>query len=198
MRVSQAGEYLNVSGETVRAYCNRGLLDYDTSPGGQRVFRREQLDAFLQKNSDQECAPIPVGYIRSSSGQDASIATQEAIIHETYPDCPIYKDKSSGLKEDRKGLAKALQALKGGDANLLVVVHRDRLTRFGTHYLELLVESYGGSVQYLEESPDKTLQEELMQDFMALIASFSGKFYRLRGYEQQRKLLKDAKKRLVK
>lgn len=36
---------------------------------------------------------------------------------------------------------------------------------------------------------ETTLQEELLQDFMSLIASFSGKFYRLRGYEQQQQLI---------
>lgn len=35
-------------------------------------------------------------------------------------------------------------------------------------------------------------QEVLMQDFMSLIASFSGKLYRLRGYDNQKKLLSKA------
>ena len=39
------------------------------------------------------------------------------------------------------------------------------------------------------EQPHTSLQEELLKDFMSLIASFSGKFYRLRGYEQQKQLL---------
>ena len=30
-----------------------------------------------------------------------------------------------------------------------------------------------------------------MQDFMSLFASFTGKFYRVRGYEQQKKFLED-------
>jgi len=31
-----------------------------------------------------------------------------------------------------------------------------------------------------------------MGDFMALLASFSGRFYRIRGWDQQRRLLTDA------
>ena len=46
------------------------------------------------------------------------------------------------------------------------------------------------------ETPDKSLNEELMQDFMTLIASFSGKFYRLRGYEEKKKLLAEAERRI--
>ena len=33
-----------------------------------------------------------------------------------------------------------------------------------------------------------------MQDFMSLLASFSGKFYRLRGWEQRKKFLDDVQK----
>lgn len=35
-------------------------------------------------------------------------------------------------------------------------------------------------------------QEVLMQDFMKLVASFSRKIYRLRGYDNQKKLLSRA------
>lgn len=37
---------------------------------------------------------------------------------------------------------------------------------------------------------------ELMRDFMSLIASFSGRFYRLRGWKQQKELLKEAEKNI--
>ena len=35
-----------------------------------------------------------------------------------------------------------------------------------------------------------------MEDFMSLLTSFSGKFYRLRGWEQQRKLVDNVSKNL--
>jgi hypothetical protein len=35
-----------------------------------------------------------------------------------------------------------------------------------------------------------------MEDFMSLLTSFSGKFYRLRGWEQQRKLIDNVSKNL--
>ena len=37
-----------------------------------------------------------------------------------------------------------------------------------------------------------------MQDFMSLLASFSGKFYRIRGWEQRKKLLKDVNEEVAK
>lgn len=44
----------------------------------------------------------------------------------------------------------------------------------------------------LHTSPKISAEQELMNDFMSLIASFSGKFYRLRGYTQQKQLLTQA------
>ena len=39
----------------------------------------------------------------------------------------------------------------------------------------------------------KTMEDELMSDFMNLIASFSGKYYRMRSKENQNKLLERAR-----
>ncbi|AWK75611.1 hypothetical protein CBI38_16630 [Rhodococcus oxybenzonivorans] len=54
----------------------------------------------------------------------------------------------------------------------------------------------GVTVEVLREHGDKSLVEELMDDFMALLASFSGRFYRLRSKQNQRRLLDDAAARL--
>lgn len=41
----------------------------------------------------------------------------------------------------------------------------------------------------LDSDDTKEPHEVLLQDFMSLLASFSGKFYRLRGWDQQKKLI---------
>lgn len=46
----------------------------------------------------------------------------------------------------------------------------------------------------LDSDDTKEPHEVLMQDFMSLLASFSGKFYRLRGWEQRKKFLDDVQK----
>ena len=48
MTVSQAAEELGVSIATVRRWSNAGHLDAYRTPGGQRRFTQEQLDAFLE------------------------------------------------------------------------------------------------------------------------------------------------------
>jgi excisionase family DNA binding protein len=48
---SQAATYLGVSLATVRRWSNDGHLHGYRTPGGQRRFSREQLDAFLHSLS---------------------------------------------------------------------------------------------------------------------------------------------------
>ncbi|PEG59660.1 hypothetical protein CQY21_15475 [Mycolicibacterium boenickei] len=54
----------------------------------------------------------------------------------------------------------------------------------------------GVSVEVLHERGDKSLLEELMDDFIALLASFSGRFYQLRSRQNQQRLLDAAVGRL--
>ena len=53
---SQAATYLGVSLATVRRWSNDGHLRGYRTPGGQRRFSREQLDAFLRSLSSGDDA----------------------------------------------------------------------------------------------------------------------------------------------
>lgn len=48
----------------------------------------------------------------------------------------------------------------------------------------------------LNDNDQKSMHEELMDDFMSLIASFSGKYYRLRGNDNKKKFMNKAQEKL--
>lgn len=52
----------------------------------------------------------------------------------------VVKEVGSGLNDNRKQLAKILV---DDNYNILIVEHKDRLARFGTNYLSLLLEKTG-------------------------------------------------------
>ena len=72
-----------------------------------------------------------------------------------------------------------------------MVTNPDRLTRFGQEYLQVLFDSFGVTLTILEPGEDKTGEQELTDDLLALIASFSGRLYGMRSYKQK-ELLKCA------
>ena len=72
--------------------------------------------------------------------------------------------------------------VENNEANRVFVTYRDRLTRFGFHYLEAMFKSHGVEIVVVkDQEKEKPVQEELVEDMMSLIASFSGKLYGLRS-----------------
>lgn len=193
MRITEAAAQLNVSASTMRRYLYDGKIKSERTPGGQHVFTQENIDEFLGKNKTQTIA----FYARCSRGDKTNINSQLEKLEQAYG-TPVasFKDSGSGLNENRKGLWKLVEAAQKSEFNTIAVTAKDRLTRFGFRYLEELFRTANVKIIILDDERDKTLQEELMQDFMSLLASFSGKFYKMRGIEQRKLLLKKVEEKL--
>lgn len=189
LRVNDVAKQLKVSASSVRTYTTQGKLQFDLTPNGHRVFKQSYIDDFLGHKSIETV----VFYVRSSQGVQAQLESQTKLLIEKYGEpVRVFSDKGSGLNDKRRGLTQLLSQAKKGAFNILCVTQKDRLTRFGFVHLEELFNAYGVEVRVLGENNSATPAEELLQDFMSLLASFSGKFYRLRGYEQQKQLLDKA------
>ena len=62
------------------------------------------------------------------------------------------------------------------------ITYKDRLTRFGYHYLEKVFYHYGVNIIVVKDIDiEKSIEQELAEDLMSLIVSFSGKLYGLRS-----------------
>lgn len=192
VRVKKAAEILRMSPETVRQWSNTGRIECQRSAAGQRVFNEDYLRSLVEPESEGS-SPQHVFYVRSSSGQDTPMETQSKALEVAYGSpVKVFSDKASGLNERRKGLAALLNWVNEHPGTTVCVTAKDRLTRFGFTYLEMLIQDRGGKVFVLDDEAVKEPHEALMGDFMALLASFSGRFYRIRGWDQQRRLLTDA------
>jgi predicted site-specific integrase-resolvase len=58
------------------------------------------------------------------------------------------------------------------------VEHKDRLTRFGFNYIQILFNQLDKEIEIVNET--KNDKEDLMQDFIAIITSFCARLYGLR------------------
>lgn len=201
MRAGQAADYLRIAYITLYRYSNEGKIPYQTTPSGQKVYLKSDLDKIIGKaenSQDRNNKRTIAFYLRDSEGNTERLKHQEETLTKAYgiPQ-KVWKDKASGLNEKRRGLKSMLKSAKKGDFDTLCITAKERLTRFGYTYLEELLHEYGVEILVLDEDPNtKTIQEELLQDFMSLIASFSGKFYKLRSIENAQKLLDRAQEKL--
>lgn len=193
-RIAEAAKQLRVSPSTVRWYANQGRLNYKLTPAGQRVFTQKHLDEFLGIEKLNDIA----FYCRTSKHDPRALELQEEKLASQYgASTYTVKDTGSGLNENRKGLAKLITLAKQQKIKAIAITSKDRLTRFGFSYLQQLFAMNDVEILILDNQKEKNLEEELLQDFMSLVASFSGKFYRLRGYAQRKMLLELAQGELA-
>lgn len=71
--------------------------------------------------------------------------------------------------------------VQNGEVNRIFISYKDRLTRFGFNYIKRICDFHEVQIIIVpEEAGHKSDSEELAEDIIALIHSFSGECYDLR------------------
>jgi putative resolvase len=103
----------------------------------------------------------------------------------------VLSDIGSGLKASRRQLQRLLKLVCEDKVAEIAITSEDRLTRFGQEFLETLFSCFGVKLTVLDPGEEKTPEQELTADLLALIASFSARLYGMRSHKQK-ELLKCA------
>ena len=191
IRTAKMAELLGVTTQTVRKYAKNGDIPHHLSPSGQLFFTNEDVAKILGDNSGKD--KVWAHYARSSSGDKNDIDEQLNKLNMYYGTPKVtVSDKASGLNEHRQGIQKLIKLAKDGSITDIAATRKDRFTRFGYVYLEELFSAYGVTLHYMTEKNTATMQEELMDDFMALLASFTGRYSQLKSRDAKKALLNKA------
>jgi len=83
------------------------------------------------------------------------------------------KEIASGLNDKRKKLETLL--INNDSWDVLIVEHKDRLTRFGFNYIETLLRSLGKELIVINKQVEE--KKDLMEDLISIIYSFSARMY---------------------
>ena len=191
-KVNEVAEILGVTTKTIRNYDERGILKAERTVGNHRVIMRDELIRFLNEKGmlldDTMKGRRDIVYARVSSHdqkQHGDLDRQALFLVEHVPDMQnplVLKEVGSGLNDKRKKLQQVLTMVSKGEVRNVYVTYKDRLTRFGFNYLETMFNACGTNIVIVkDESEEKSVQEELVEDMMSLIASFSGKLYGMRS-----------------
>lgn len=99
---------------------------------------------------------------------------------------------ASGLNDDRPKLKSVMADMSW---TILVVEHKDRLTRFGFRYLEWLAASQGRRIEVINMTDNLTSDADLMEDFVSVVTSFCARLYgRRRSRRNTEKLIMELQK----
>ena len=205
-RVKEVAEFLGVSTKTIRRYDEEGKLPMHRTEGNHRIILREDLLCLLEEKGllydDRVMQKKDVIYARvSSHDQKRSGDLDRQIVflieHTAGLQNPVVlKEVGSGLNDGRVQLQKLLHMVCRGEVRNVYVTYKDRLTRFGYRYLETIFELHGVSIIVVKDREvEKQVYEELVEDMLSLLASFSGKLYGLRGKKTKKEGSKHETKR---
>ena len=99
----------------------------------------------------------------------------------------------SGLNDNRSKLNELFEK-ELNNFEILLVEHKDRLTRFGFNYIDILLKSHNKKIEVINLVDNN--KEDLIQDFVSVITSFCARIYSQRI--SKRKVEKNRIKKLQK
>jgi excisionase family DNA binding protein len=195
LRLSRAARRLGVHPVTLRLGADSGKVPV-TRVGRERRFSSDDVDAMRVPGGEVAGRPRLEGlYVRVSgtTGQESSLDAQEAELRATATGMVVrvFRDRASGLREDRPGLEKLLAATADGQVTVVRVTHEDRLARFGAGWLRRLLAVHGATVEVLHPKAQGG-REELLEDFISLVTTFAGRLYGMRSAAARKRLLAES------
>ena len=189
LTIKNIKEAYGISRTTLINWEKKGLLFPIRTPGGQRRYRKEDIEKILQLTDKEEnlSKADTIIYARvSTKKQEEYLKNQidrlEKYAKENGYSYEVISEIASGVNEKRRGLRKLLNRIRRGEVKTVIIEYPDRLARFGYEYLKFFMETFGVKlivVNGKEETED--LNKELAEDLIAIVTSFSARIYGARG-----------------
>ena len=177
MKLSQYAKQTGISYKTAWRWYKSGTLDaYKTATG--TVIVRDASD------------PKPATGRIALYARVSSLGQKEDL--KGYQVAQEVTEIASGLNDTRPKLEKLLADTSIGT---IVVENRDRLTRFGSHYIETLLEAQGRRVEMIFQSDTG---DELVDDFVSVITSMAARIYGRRQSKRHAEKIKHCVEQVMK
>jgi putative resolvase len=186
MKLSDYAQHLGISYQTAWRRFKSGKIPYPTQklPSGTVIVDYVQDSSIAMRGNAAIYARVSSAENKENLERQAQRLTAYAIAR-GYKVQHVVKETGSGLNDNRKKL-EAL--LKKDDYEILIVEHRDRLCRFGSNYLDVLLSRCGVSLDIVNTVDDK--RDDLMTDLVGIITSFAARLYgQRRGKRKTEKII---------
>ena len=173
----KASEYAKLFGNhyrTIIRHYKAGLIEGFTNQYGRVYLKNPKYQE--KENLESGNKVILYARVSSSTNKDSLDGQIERLRNyasiKGYKIVGEYKEVASGLNDNRRIFN---QILERDDYNILLSEHRDRITRFGYHYLEKLLNRLNIRLEVINEI--ETKDKEIIDDFISVITSFCEKIY---------------------
>lgn len=192
--IGKFAKKVGVNVVTLRRMEKKGeLLPAHVSSGGTRYYSIEQL-SYFGKTTDTN--KFVIGYCRvSTPSQKDELVNQvnnvkSYMIAKGYQ-FEIIEDIGSGINYKKKGLKELIDKINSREISKVVILHKDRLVRFGYELIEYLCDINGVELEVIDHS-EKSKEEELTDDLIQIITVFANRLYGQRS-KKTKKLIDEVK-----
>lgn len=167
--------------KTLARWAAAGKIECIRSPGGHRRYLASSLERLILW---EDLRPVVLYARVSTKSQSDDFKSQIDYLGKNYPNCRCYSEYGSRLNFKRRKFINLMEKVANSEIKAIVVAHKDRLCRFGFDFVEWFCSLHRCQIVVLNNTY-KTPQQELMDDFMAIMPCFSSKLDFLRRYEKE-------------
>ncbi len=193
MKSKEVLKILKISRVTLWKYVKSGKIRVKQEPNGYYIYN----DSDVYSLAGIEDGRLNVVYARVSTQkqkQDLQNQIENCISFINVKGISvdsIYSDIKSGMSFDRKGFMELLNAVMAFKIKVVYISYKDRLARLSYELVEKLFSDYGTKIVIINQCESISLEQELFEDIMQTIHSFSMKMYSKRRIAK--KLLLESK-----
>ncbi|EOH3929686.1 IS607 family transposase, partial [Campylobacter jejuni] len=193
LKAKEVLKLLKISRVTLYKYVKSGKIRVTQMPNSLYLYNRE--DVYRLANIKDE--KLNVIYARVSTHkqkQDLKNQIENTIAFLNAKGIKVdkvYEDIKSGMTLDRKGFMELLDDVMQKRISVVYIAYKDRLARLSYDLVEKLFNDNGARIEIINSCENKALEQELFEDIMQTIHSFSMKMYSKRRLAN--KLLNESK-----
>ena len=172
-------EILGVTAQTLRNWDKEGKLKPSyVKSNGYRYYSEESILSYTQERKTKKNLNV-IGYARVSSKKQSDdlerqVNNLKTYLDSKYTDYEIITDIGSGINYTKPGLKKLIEKINKKEVDLIVILYKDRLLRFGFELIEYFAELNNVKIEVLDKI-DKNQDQELVEDLVQIITVFSCK-----------------------
>ena len=198
LSIGKTAEVLGVHIDTLREWDKEGKLVPVKTFGGHRRYKMTDIESFCgeikEKKEDTNVVRVAT-YCRVSSHEQKTKGDLERqngrvlayCVKKEYKVVKSYEEVGSGMSDSRAKLRNLFSLVSEKQIDKVIVEHKDRLTRFNFQFLEDFFASHDVKIEWMEEVLGKKYEDELVEDMLTLMSSFSNKIYGKRSAENRKK-----------
>ena len=187
-------QILGVTAQTLRNWDKEGKLKPTyVKSNGYRYYSEDSILSYTQERKTKKNLNV-IGYARVSSKKQSDDLERQVdnikeYISSKYDSFDIITDVGSGINYNKPGLLKLIEKINKKEVDIIVVLYKDRLLRFGFELVEYFASLNNVKIEVLDKM-DKNQDQELVEDLDQIITVFSSKIQGKRK-SKTKKLIED-------